>query len=110
MGPGAVHPAAAPYHSWPSASGPCMLCHQSGSCLGAWWCCQLLALLLVLLLRLLCDAAGAGCHVRLRAPPLLPAMQGEWLYMIESDYVFMKPLPLPDSQSQASKPYCRVCA
>ena len=27
-------------------------------------------------------------------------LQGEWLYMIESDYVFMKPLPLPDAASQ----------
>ncbi|KAL4420198.1 hypothetical protein ABPG77_011414 [Micractinium sp. CCAP 211/92] len=32
-----------------------------------------------------------------------PSMiKGEWLYMIESDYVFMKPLPLPDAQSQAA--------
>ncbi len=30
--------------------------------------------------------------------------------MIESDYVFMKPLPLPDAQSQASRPYCRAFA
>lgn len=26
--------------------------------------------------------------------------QGEWIYMVESDYVFMKPLPLPDAESQ----------
>lgn len=26
--------------------------------------------------------------------------QGEWIYMIESDYVFMKPLPLPDAAAQ----------
>lgn len=31
-----------------------------------------------------------------------PSMiRGEWIYMIESDYVFMKPLPLPDAAAQA---------
>lgn len=39
------------------------------------------------------------------------ALQGEWLYMIESDYVFMKPLPLPDAQSQAREAaLCVLCA
>ena len=27
-------------------------------------------------------------------------IKGEWIYMVESDYVFMKPLPLPSAESQ----------
>jgi hypothetical protein len=35
--------------------------------------------------------------ILLRMPPW---SQGEWIYMIESDYVFMKPLQLPSQESQ----------
>jgi hypothetical protein len=27
-------------------------------------------------------------------------IKGSWIYMIESDYVFMKPLPIPSEESQ----------
>ena len=27
-------------------------------------------------------------------------IKGRWIYMIESDYVFMKPLPIPSEESQ----------